>query len=428
MAKKNPNGAGSITRRPDGLYEARVYVTTTDGLKKRISRYGKTYDEAAEKLARAKELEEKGVPTPTKAVKVGEYLTYWLAEIVKPNQRETTYSKYETMVRLYLIPMLGTKRLTKLGIQDVRTFFSRLRSEKVGGATQQECMKVLRNALNRAIREELLLRNVAELVDMPKADSKEVIPWTVSEAITFLRSVRAHRLCAAFVLALALAFRRSELLGLRWVDIDFSTGTIHPRKQVQRKKGVGLVLVDLKTDASTGALPLPRLCLEALGERRELQRRERVRAGLDWTEHDLIFSTETGGPIDPDGFSDTFERRVRRSGVRRIPLKDTRHTTASLLAALEVHPNDAQKILRHARVTTTLGIYTHVTTATQRAAASALGERFRELMDRAPDPHSVTVLRPHVLPEPRPELPAGPPESRPFVPGLIPEILPDPLA
>ncbi|GAA2124149.1 hypothetical protein GCM10009759_75680 [Kitasatospora saccharophila] len=70
--------------------------------------------------------------------------------------------------------------------------------------------------------------------------------------------------------------------------------------------------------------------------------------------------------------------------MRRIPLKDTRHTTASLLAALEVHPNDAQKILRHARVTTTLGIYTHVPTATQRAAASALDERFRELLDRAP--------------------------------------------
>ncbi|MFJ5922724.1 tyrosine-type recombinase/integrase [Kitasatospora sp. NPDC092948] len=426
MAKKNPNGAGSITRRPDGLYEARVYVTTTDGLKKRISRYGKTYDEAAEKLARAKELEDKGVPTPTKEVKVGEYLTYWLTEIVRPHRRNNTFAKYETMVRLYLIPKLGTKRLTKLGIQDVRTFFAKLRAEEVGGSTQQECMKVLRNALNRAIREELLLRNVAELVDMPKADSKEVIPWTVSEAITFMRSVRAHRLFAGFVLALVLGFRRGELLGLRWVDIDFSTGTIHPRKQVQRVKGIGLVLVDLKTASSVGALPLPRLCLEVLGERRMLQRRERERAGLDWTEYDLILTTETGGPIDPDGFSDTFERRVKRSGVRRIPVKDTRHTTGSLLAVLGVHPNDAQKILRHARITTTLGIYTHVTTATQRAAASTLGERFRELMNRAPG--SEVVLRPHEFPEQRFGQPTGLIVERAFVPGLLPEIPPDPLA
>ncbi|WP_189220929.1 tyrosine-type recombinase/integrase, partial [Streptomyces ruber] len=175
------------------------------------------------------------------------------------------------------------------------------------------------------MREELLLRNVAKLVDMPTAESKEVIPWKAQEAISFLRSTRSHRLHAAFVFAIVLGLRRGELLGLRWIDLDFAEGVAHPRKQVQRRKKVGLVHVDLKTEHSKGALPLPRLCLEALGERRQLQKLEKAKAGEKWTELDLIFTTETGGMIDPDGFSGSFERRVNRSGIRRIPLHHTRH-------------------------------------------------------------------------------------------------------
>ncbi|BFV58073.1 site-specific integrase [Kitasatospora sp. CMC57] len=381
MAKKNPNGAGTIVKRSDGRYMGAVYVTDTLGRRVRKTVYGKTYDEAAEKVAQLQAQERKGVPVPDKAWTVAGYLKHWLADIVEPNQRPTTYSKYETMVRLYLVPRLGTKKLTKLSIDDVRRFLRQLKTDHVGGATQQECLKTLRNALNRAMREELLLRNVAQLVDMPKAESKEVIPWKAQEAIGFLRSTRSHRLYAAFVFAIVLGLRRGELLGLRWIDLDFAEGVAHPRKQVQRRKGAGLVLTDLKTEHSKGALPLPRLCLEALGERRQLQRLEKAKAGGTWTETDLVFTSDSGGMIDPDGFSGSFERRVLRSGIRRIPLHHTRHTTGSLLAFLGVHPNDAQKILRHSRITTTLEIYTHVTSASQRAAAAKLSDKLRDGMN-----------------------------------------------
>ena len=381
MAKRRPNGAGSITRRPDGTYEGRVYVTTTEGLRKRVSRYGKTYDEVAEKIAKLLEQESKGVPTPDKTWKLDAFLVYWLEEIIKTTRRPTTFDKYESMVRLYLTPKLGKKAITRLNVKDVRTFLRQLRAEQVGGSTVQECMKVLRNALNAAMREELLLRNVVTLVGIPSAESKEVIPWSAPEAIAFLRSARPHRLYAAFVLALVLGLRRGELLGLRWIDLDLGQGVAHPRKQVQRQKGKGLVLVDLKTKASKGALPLPLFCIEALGERRRLIELETARAGRQWTDLDLVFSTETGGLYDPDHFSQCFHRRLKRSGQRRVRLHDTRHTCGSLLAWLGVHPNDAQKILRHSNIQTTLAIYTHVTTETQRAAAAKISAKLRDGMD-----------------------------------------------
>ncbi|MBF9068175.1 tyrosine-type recombinase/integrase [Streptacidiphilus fuscans] len=378
MAKRRPNGSGSITRRADGTYEARTYVTTTEGLRKRVSAYGKTYDEADEKLSKLKEQESKGVPTPDKAWTVADFLNYWLEQVIRPNLRFNTTSKYEIMIRLYLIPRLGKKKLVKLSVKDIRVFLAQLRHDEVGDSTRQECMKVLRNALNAAMREELLLRNVAVLVGIPSAESKEIIPWSAEEAIGFLRSARPHRLYAAFVLALVLGLRRGELLGLRWIDLDIGQGVAHPRKQVQRKTGVGLVHVDLKTDSSKAALPLPLLCVEALGERRRLQELERARAGMDWSELDLVFSTETGGLLDPDHFSQTFQRRVKRSKLRRVRLHDTRHTCGSLLAWLGVHPSDAQKILRHSQITTTLEIYTHVTTETQRAAAAKVSAKLRD--------------------------------------------------
>lgn len=380
MAKRRPNGAGSITRRKDGTYHGRVYVTTTAGVPKRVSRYGKTYDEAAEKIAKLLEQESKGVPTPDKSWKVGPFLEYWLTEIVKPGKRPTSYDKYESMVRLYLAPKLGKKLLTKLSVKDIRTFLGQLRAEEVGASTIQECMKVLRNALNCAMREELLLRNVVSLVGIPSADAKEVIPWSAQEAIAFLRSARPHRLYAAFVLALVLGLRRGELLGLRWIDLDLGQGVAHPRKQVQREKGRGLVHRDLKTKASKGALPLPLFCIEALGERRRLIELEKAKAGGQWTELDLVFSTETGGLYDPDHFSRCFQQRLKRSGQRRVRLHDTRHTCGSLLAWLGVHPSDAQKILRHSQIQTTLAIYTHVTTDTQRAAAAKISAKLRDGM------------------------------------------------
>jgi integrase len=228
--------------------------------------------------------------------------------------------KYESEVRLYLLPHLGKKPLVKLTPAQIRAFMAALAREKVGASARFEVLRVLRNALNRAMREELVTRNVALLVDMPKVTKDRGTAWNAREAIAFLRSVRAHRLYAACVLVLVLGLRRSEVLGLRWQDIDFEAGRFTPVKQVQRVKGVGLVLKDLKTESSQAVLPLPEFCARVLEERRELQALERKIADEHWNQepdHDLIFSAEHGGMIDPVGFSRTF-RSARQAG-RRAP-------------------------------------------------------------------------------------------------------------
>ncbi|WP_405508258.1 site-specific integrase [Streptomyces cyaneofuscatus] len=377
MAKRRPNGGGTVTRRKDGRYQGAAYVTNTDGHRVRKFVYGSTYDEAAEKLGKLQEQERNGVPVPSRTWSLGEWLAYWLEHIVKPNREHNTYVKYESKVRLYLVPHLGKKPLVRLTPAQLRSFMAELKRTEVPPAARFEVLRVLRNALNRAVREELLTRNVAELVDMPKVTKKEAKPWNAREAITFLRSARAHRLYAACVLVLVLGLRRSEVLGLRWQDIDFDQRQFTPLKQVQRVKGVGLVLKDLKTESSHAVLPLPEFCARALEERRELQALERRIVGDGWSQEpgqDLIFSSECGGLIDPVGFSRSFNALVKRAGVRRITVRLARHTCGTLLAFLKVHPKVAQAILRHSQISMTMDVYTHVVGDGEREAVTMLAE------------------------------------------------------
>ncbi|WP_316771572.1 tyrosine-type recombinase/integrase [Streptomyces sasae] len=375
MAKRRPNGGGTITKRKDGRYQGAAYVTDTDGNRVRKYVYGADWDEANEKLGKLQSQEREGIPVPSRSWALGEWLSYWLEHIVEPECEHNTYVKYESKVRLYLLPHLAKKPLVKLTPAQVRTFMAALKRDKVGASTRFEVLRVLRNALNRAIKEEILTRNVALLVDMPKVSKGKA--WNAREAVRFLRTARAHRLYAACVLVLVLGLRRSELLGLRWQDIDFEARQFTPVKQVQRVKGVGLVLKDLKTESSQAVLPLPEFCARALEERRELQELERKIAGEHWSQepdHDLVFSSEHGGMIDPVGFSRTFNRLVTRAGVRRITVRLARHTCGTLLAFLKVHPKVAQAILRHSQISMTMDVYTHVVGDSEREAVGMLAE------------------------------------------------------
>lgn len=165
--KRNPNGAGTITKRKDGRFQAAVYVLQPDGTRARKFAYGKTWAECDAKRRDLLDKVASGTPVPTRSAKLAEWLTYWLDSVVKPRRKLSTYDKYEAHVRLYLAPMLGTKRLESLSAPDVRRFLLQL-EKKTTAATAKESHRVLRTALSAACREELITRNVAKLVEPPR--------------------------------------------------------------------------------------------------------------------------------------------------------------------------------------------------------------------------------------------------------------------
>lgn len=281
-------------------------------------------------------------------------------------------------------PGLGGKRLDKLTVRDVQTWLNKLREtcqccaqgkdarrpadrqrccgkgnccqQYASERTIRDAWTVLRSALSGAVCEELIPKNVAGLVRLPKRRRRSK-PWPVEEARRFLESARndADPLYAAYVLILILDLRKGEVLGLPWSAVGFDAAELNVAWQLQRVRRE-LLHRETKIEASDTTLPLPDICTTALRLRQRRQDQSREAASEDWQETGLVFTARNGSAIDRRNFNRNFETRCRKAGVRQITVHDTRHTCASLVAALNVRPRVAMRILRHAQISVTMEV------------------------------------------------------------------------
>lgn len=396
---KRGNGEGSIYPVAGG-YRAFVWATRPDGTRYRKYVKRKTYEETQKAWLELRAKVRSG-PVVSNVPKLADFLDYWLAEVVRPNLAPLTASTYETFVRHYITPRLGGKRLDRLTVRDVRLWLNALRTEcqccaqgkdarrttprccaighcckqVVSERTIKDARAVLRSALNVAVAEELITKNPAAGLRLSAARTRKTKPWTVDEARRFLESARSDGdpLYAAWVLILVLGLRKGELLGITWDAVDLEKATLDVSRQLQRVKGQ-LHHRETKTRASEAVLPLPDICVTALLERRRIQQADRERLGDAWIDTGFVFTTEHGTPFEPRNFNRRFETRCHRAGVRKITVHDMRHTCASLLAALDVHPRVAMQILRHSDFKVTMEIYTHVPSQQTRRALKRLSK------------------------------------------------------
>jgi integrase len=233
--------------------------------------------------------------------------------VTRVARRPATYRLYEMTVRLYLKPALGTSPLTRLPAARVQAF---LNGQLAAGRSvrQVQIMKtVLSSALTRAMREELVFRNVARLAELPAWERQAIKPWSSADARDFLAASRNDPLYPAFVLLLLYGLRRGEVLGLRWVDVDRENDQLHIRQQVQRTKDQ-LWIGPVKTAAGRRDLPLLELASDVLGIRIAAQAADRIELGRAWQDNGLVFTTKTGRPIEPRNLVRSFRVSVTRTG------------------------------------------------------------------------------------------------------------------
>jgi integrase len=374
--RRRINGDGSVyKRKQDGYWVGAFYARTTSGARKRVVVYGKTLDEARDKLGKAQHQARAGILVPDESWKVGPYLEYWLENIVKRTRRPATYALYETIIRLYLVPGLGAKSLARLSVPAVQVFLNQ-RLETGDSVRKVQVMRsVLSAALSRAVREELISRNVARHIELPEWRRNTFRPWTAEEAKRFIAASTGDPLHSAFVLLVVYGLRRGEVLGLRWDDIDFDAGIIHIRQQIQRVRGE-LQLGPVKTHAGQRTLPLLDLPRQALAAQASRQVAHQADMGSAWPGNGLVFTTRTGRPVEPRNFVRSFRRICDENDIRLITVHHVRHTLASLLKHLRVPARDAQAILGHTRISTTLEIYTDTADEAKRDALTRLQDLF----------------------------------------------------
>jgi integrase len=167
-----------------------------------------------------------GAVIPTRSPTLSSYLDYWMTEVVEPKLRPTTAAKYRSTTELYLRPALGNQQLEKLTVAGVQRF---LNSRRAAGDSVQKLRmirEVLSSALGRALREELVARNVAQLTTLPTEQRRRRTAWTADQARTFLSAATGDAAHPLFTLAVVYGLRRGEISALRWDDVDFDSGRI----------------------------------------------------------------------------------------------------------------------------------------------------------------------------------------------------------
>ncbi len=406
------NGDGTVYQRKDGRWEAAGYVLAVGDTRKRVRVYGSTRKDALTKLTEKIATSNRGVPAPSAQGSVAAFLTYWLETVAVHRLRENTHTRYTACTRLYLIPGLGKKKLAKLTAKDVRTWLDQLRttcqccargldtardqpqccaagkccSKRLSPLTLAYVHSVLKSALEHAVREEEIPRNVARNVRMGTPRPRRFEPLTTEEARAFLTATSGHRLSALFELALRTGLRKGELLGLRWEDLDLAGGTASIRRTLQRTNSSGLTALPTKTQSSERRIALPTPCLRSLAQHRDQQRQEREAAGTGWKSSGYVFTRPNGAPIEGATLTRHFTALLRRARLRRIRFHDLRHSAATLLLEQGVELVVIKELLGHAHIGVTATVYAHVRLRLQRQAIDLLSNALRHPAETTSEP------------------------------------------
>ena len=358
MGKRRGSNEGSIYKRKDGRWAASISLRTG----KRRTFYGKTRQEAAQKLLRAHRALADGLPLAQERTTVRQVLDRWLEDVASYKVRARTLRRYQEIVRLHLVPAIGQISLSRITPDHIERMMNEALSRGQSPQSVAHSRAVLRTALNTAMRWGLVGRNVASLAEPPRIPEREVNPLTSTESRRLLDAVHGDRLGALFTVALACGLRQSESLGLRWGDVDLEEPTLRVQRTLQRVEGA-FQFFEPKTKRSRRTLALPGPVTVALRRHRARQSEERLRAGSSWEGEawgHLVFPDELGRPLSTYHIRRRFHQLLGLAGLPLMRYHDLRHGAASLMAAQGVPPRVAMEILGHSQISTTMNIYTHV--------------------------------------------------------------------
>jgi len=318
-------------------------------------------------------------PAPAPSPTLGVFLVDWLTHSAS-TRRPTTSELYDKLVRQHIVPHLGTVGLAALAPADIRGWHAALlvKPKRWGGAplsptTVRTAHRVLRRALQDALRWELIDRNPCDAVIAPRPAEVEMRAWDAEQARTFLAYVEHDRLAAMWRLFLATGMRRGEVAGLRWIDVDLDAARLAVRS-TRVLVYTDVQVVEPKTRRSRRAVSLDAGTVAALRAHLQRQEAERARAGELWTASGYVFVREDGRPIDPDRITHLFRVAIDGCGLPRIRLHDLRHTAATLALGAGVHPKVVSERLGHSSIAITLDTYSHVLPSMQEDAAARMGD------------------------------------------------------
>jgi integrase len=391
---RQPNGASSVYKGADGYWHGRVTVGVRDDGRpdrRHVMRKGK-----ADVVRAVRDLERqrdrRSVREAGRVWTVAEWLTHWVENITAPVVRENTLAGYRVAVNTHLIPGVGAHRLDRLEPEHLERLYAKMIAAGSSPGTAHQAHRTVRTALGEAERRGRITRNPAQRAKAPRLVDREIEPYSVEEVRRLLDVAGSKRNRARWAIALALGLRQGEVLGLRWADVDLTTGTLWVRRgrlRPQYEHGCGgkcgrkagfcpqrrpsrAETAETKSRAGRRAVGLPDELVELLRRHRDEQAAEREKAAQLWRESGYVFTSPTGEPINPSTDYHQWKRLLVEAGLRDGRLHDARHTAATVLLILGV-PERAVMSLMGWSTTAMAARYQHVTGAIRGDVARRVG-------------------------------------------------------
>ncbi|HYP28661.1 MAG TPA: tyrosine-type recombinase/integrase [Blastocatellia bacterium] len=369
--------SGMIFEREKGVWYARVTFTDQSGKRRYIKRRGDTKSHAKELVKQLlRDLDDSGdMVIEGNQITVNKYFDRWLTAAAKPRLSERTFLDYEDLLRRYIRPAMGNKRLADLRPLDVQALYSDLQERGLSSRTVRYTHAVLSSGLKQAVKWGLIIRNPASMTELPKQTRKEMQSLSPESAASFLAAAAKDKWGIIFSFALVTGMRPEEYLGLQWKDIDFQSGLVTVQRTLcWRRRGGGWYFGEPKTSSSRRSIPLPYSIIGMLAEHKRQQAEKRLKMGPVYQNFDLVFNSDNGGPLLPQNlFRRHFKPILKEAGLdQSIRMYDLRHSCATLLLASNENPKVVSERLGHASITLTLDTYSHVLPSMQRAATDKL--------------------------------------------------------
>lgn len=392
------NGRGTIFKSADGRrWEGCVSYGVDPFTKKRIRKHvrGRTKSEVQ---AKVDALIEQGPDAPHVTTRsldsrltLSQWLEIWVSErttVVRPN----TVSGYRTDLLYVARSGVGALRLKTIRPADIKCLNTWVTDQGRSPGTVNHLRRTLNAAFNAAKASHLIANNPIDDIKKAEPDAHILVPYNFEEIAKLVAAARARRNGVRWQIAL-LGLRQGEVLGLRWIDVDFDQAHLLVRGSLTwlpwshgchlranptpcgktarwcpDRHGGGPRIAKTKTHASVRVVGLPEAVLEELRAHREAQQAEREEAGDSWQPLDFVFATRHGAPIDRTSDREDWLDLVATAHVRQLRVHDLRHTAATVLLMLGDDTRNLLEIMGWSSMSL-VGRYAHVVPEVRRKVA-----------------------------------------------------------
>ena len=305
----------------------------------------------------------------TASIKFQTFAEQWFKEYAIINLRPTSYERMrQTTQRVY--PALGHMKLDKISARHIQAFISDLcingKNQRNGKPLSRKTivhhLNFISDVFSYAVKMDMLSDNPCRRVTVPKGESKEKEIYTIDEVRQIFEKLESETLKWKLYIMLAIysGFRRSEMLGLEWKDVDFQNSIIFVKRTSQYTKDKGIYTDTTKTKRSKRVSKFPPLIMDLLKKFRIEQRTEAERIGSKWIECDRLFVKWNGEPMNPQTPYGWFREFCKNNGFRFCDIHSLRHLHASLLIFEGVDVVAVSADMGHSVVGTTLNLYSHM--------------------------------------------------------------------